>query len=395
MKDSTHTEVCIIGAGAAGLMCGIEAAKRGRSVLVLDKAKKVGSKILISGGGRCNFTNLYINPEAYLSNNPHFCKSALARYTQWDFIQLLEKHHLSWQEKTLGQLFCDQKAKAVVQLLLAECEEYLVKINLESNILSVQKDKLFQVKTNNKIITCDSLIIATGGPSIPRMGSTDFGLQIAKQVGLKNISFTAGLVPFTFDQQQLQGFFKDLAGISLAVEVSCNHQSFKEQMLFTHRGLSGPAILQISSYWNKGDSIEINLLPEIDAYLWLEEQQTQHPNTELKNLLNMILPKRLTYRLCDTYFDNKPIKQFNTKECQQIAKQLHCLQLYPSGTEGMRTAEVALGGVDTNELSSKTFEANKVKNLYFIGETIDVTGHLGGYNFQWAWASGWCAGQFV
>jgi predicted Rossmann fold flavoprotein len=395
MNGISQIDVCIIGAGAAGLMCAIEAGKRGRSVLILDKAKKPGSKILISGGGRCNFTNLHIDPEAYISNNPHFCKSALARYSQWDFIQLLEKHQLSWQEKTLGQLFCDQKAKAVLQLLVDECEQNQVKIRLDTEVLGIHKDSFFQLQTNHSDVICESLVIATGGPSIPRMGSTDYGLQVAKQFAIKNFPFRAGLVPFTFTQQQLQGFFKDLAGISLVVEVSCNNHSFKESMLFTHRGLSGPAMLQISSYWSKEDTLEVNLLADMDALSWLEEQQSAHPNTELKNLLTTILPKRLAYRLCETYFDNKPVKQFNNKELSEIADQLHCLRLQPSGTEGMRTAEVALGGVDTNELSSKTFQTNKVERLYFIGETIDVTGHLGGYNFQWAWASGWCAGQFV
>lgn len=409
------SDICIIGAGAAGLMCAIEAAKRGRSVHLLDQSKKVGSKILISGGGRCNFTNLYVEPGAYLSNNEHFCKSALARYTQWDFIQLIEKHGISWHEKTLGQLFCDQRAKAVVQALLDECEQLNIKISLETHITSVEtiqldSSELFQITTNSKeqvqelvtepktVLTCESLVIATGGPSIPRMGSTDFGLQIAKLYGLKNIPFQAALVPFTFYQsgdQHLHPFFKDLSGISLEVEVSCNNASFKEHMLFTHKGLSGPAILQISSYWKKKNWIEINLLPELEVHSWLLKQQTEHPNTELKNLLATILPKRLANRLCEALLTNKPIKQFTTQELKKTAHQLQNLKLQPTGTEGMRTAEVALGGVDTNELSSKTFESNKVKNLYFIGETIDVTGHLGGYNFQWAWASGWCAGQYV
>ncbi len=407
-SSQLNPDICIIGAGAAGLMAAIEAAKRGRSVRLLDQSKKVGSKILISGGGRCNFTNLYVTPDAYLSNNEHFCKSALARYTQWDFMQLLDKHGISWHEKTLGQLFCDQKAKAVVQALLDECDPLDITISLKTSIRSVESDQhkitnesddktnpLFQIETDSEVINCEVLVIATGGPSIPRMGSTDFGLQIAKQFGLKNIPFQAGLVPFTFSQQHLQNFFKDLSGISLEVEVSCNSASFKEHMLFTHKGLSGPVILQISSYWQKGESIEINLLPDLEVDSWLLKKQIEHPNTELKNLLSSLLPKRLAHRLCETHLKNKPMKQFNAQELQTIANQLQHVNLQPSGTEGMRTAEVALGGVDTNELSSKTFEANKMKNLYFIGETIDVTGHLGGYNFQWAWASGWCAGQYI
>jgi len=397
LADALHADVCIIGAGAAGLMCAIEAAKRGRTVLLMDKAKKVARKILISGGGRCNFTNLYITPEAYLSENEHFCKSALARYTQWDFIQLLEKHSITWQEKTLGQLFCDQKAKAVVEVLLSECEQNDITIHIETTVESISRDddNTFNLQTHLGAISCDSLVIATGGPSIPRMGSTDFGLQVAKQFGLKNIPFKAALVPFIFPQDELNTFFKDLAGISLAVEASCNGTSFAENMLFTHKGLSGPVILQISSYWNKGDELAINLLPKLDAYSWLTEEQKTHPDAELKNKLAMVLPKRLAHRLCETHFNNKPLKQCNEPELLDIASQLQRFIFKPSNTEGMRTAEVALGGVDTHELSSKTFQANKVEGLYFIGETIDVTGHLGGYNFQWAWASGWCAGQYV
>ncbi len=396
-------DVCIIGAGAAGLMCAIEAAKRGRSTLLLDKANKAGRKILISGGGRCNFTNLYIEADAYLSNNQHFCKSALARYTQWDFIQLLEKHGITWQEKTLGQLFCDQKAKAVVDVLLAECDQHQLSIQLETTIDRIEKENdsfiLHASHVSNTEISeeirCNSLVIATGGPSIPRMGSTDFGLQVAKQFGLKNIPFTAALVPFVFSAEELSGFFKDLSGVSLPVDVSCNNKSFKESMLFTHKGLTGPAILQISSYWKKGDEIIVNLLPDIDANNWLVQQIQNHPDAELKTKLATVLPKRLAHRLCETHFNNKPLKQYNETELQDIAHQLHHFIFKPSSTEGMRTAEVALGGVDTHELSSKTFQANKAKGLYFIGETIDVTGHLGGFNFQWAWASGWCAGQYV
>ena len=391
-----HSDVCIIGAGAAGLMCAIEAGKRGRSVRILEKADKPGRKILISGGGRCNFTNLYAAPDAYISGNEHFCKSALARYTQWDFIQLLDKHKITWHEKTLGQLFCDQKAKAIVQMLLDECTEQGVSITCNSAITEIEyKENRFFIHTENDTYSADSLVVATGGPSIPKMGATDFGLRIAKQFSLKNIPFRAALVPFTFPQQQLENFFKGLAGVSVDVEVSCNGTHFRENMLFTHRGLSGPAMLQISSYWNKGDQLLINLLPDIDAKQWLSEQQQLHANTELKNILAQVLPKRLAYRLCETHFTNKPLKQFNANELEKISNQLEQFTVQPSGTEGMRTAEVSLGGLDTSELSSKTFETQRVKGLYFIGETIDVTGHLGGYNFQWAWASGWCAGQYA
>jgi predicted Rossmann fold flavoprotein len=329
LAPNQHSDVCILGAGAAGIMCAIEVAKRGRTVRLIDKAKKAGSKILISGGGRCNFTNLYINPEAYLSNNEHFCKSALARYTQWDFIQLLEKHHITWQEKTLGQLFCDQKAKAVVQVLLDECEQYDITISLETTVNKIENPENFLLQTNSGEISCDSLVIATGGPSIPRMGSTDFGLQVAKQFGLKSIPFRAGLVPFTFPQDQLENFFKELAGISLKVVISCNQTSFTEQMLFTHRGLSGPAILQISSYWKKGDNIEVDLLPDMDASAWLTEQQSSHPDAELKNRLSTLLPKRLAHRLCESYFVSKPLKQLNEPELDHIAKLLHQFVLQP------------------------------------------------------------------
>lgn len=394
-KPLQHTDVCIIGAGAAGLMCAIEAGKRGRKVTLLDKAHKAGRKILISGGGRCNFTNLYISPENYLSSNEHFCKSALARYTQWDFMHFMEQHQLSWQEKTQGQLFCDQKAKAVVNALLDECKRYDITIHLETTVKLINKQDSFTITTDKGMLQSATLVIATGGPSIPKMGATDFGLQIAKQFGIKNIPFKAGLVPFTFPQHELEHFFKGLSGISLPVEVCCNGMCFKEHMLFTHRGLSGPAILQISSYWSKNDTITINLLPDIDALQWLSGQQATHPQASLKNTLAKQLPKRLAQRLCETRFDNQPLNHYPPTTIEHIATQLQALEMTPSGTEGMRTAEVALGGVDVNELSSKTFETHKIKGLYFIGETVDVTGHLGGYNFQWAWASGWCAGQYV
>jgi predicted Rossmann fold flavoprotein len=389
-------DVIIIGAGAAGLMCAIEAGKRGRSVLVLDKAKKAAGKILISGGGRCNFTNLYIEPEAYLSHNPHFCKSALSRYTQWDFISLFEKHQLTWEEKTQGQLFCQQKSKGVVDMLLAECQQHQVKLQLQTEIQDCSKNEhSFRVSTNTNHYHAVSLVIATGGPSIPRMGSSDFGVRVAKQFGLKSIPFRAGLVPFTFSQPDIDTYFKDLAGLAFDTNVRCNGKSFREHSLITHRGLSGPAMLQISSYWNKGDTLDIDLLPDMDAANWLQEQQQNHPDKHLLTVLTDVLPKRLAQRLTETLLSNKPMKQYHQTALQQIAQQLTHWQLTPAGTEGMRTAEVAIGGVDTDELSSKTMEAKKVAGLYFIGETVDVTGWLGGYNFQWAWSSGWCAGQFV
>ena len=388
-------DTIIIGAGAAGIMCAIEAGKRGQRVLLLDKAKKAGRKILISGGGRCNFTNLDTRPSAFLSANPHFCKSALARYTARDFTTLMEKHSLSWNEKKLGQLFCDQKAPALVNMLLDECNDAGAQTILNCEINSVEKNKLFKVISSQGNYESRSLVIATGGPSIPRMGSTDFGLQIAKQFGLKNINFTAALVPFVFSQKIISNHFKSLAGVSVDVEINCNGITFRENILFTHKGLSGPAVLQISSYWRKGDSISINLLPDTNVFEWLIEQKSQHPKAELKTVLSTVLPKRIAISLCEFLIENKTMNQFSEKDLSQLAEQLSHWQLEPTGTEGMKTAEVAMGGVSTNELSSKTFESKKVPGLFFIGETVDVTGHLGGYNLQWAWASGWCAGQYV
>lgn len=396
MQTPKTYDVVILGAGAAGLMCAAAAGKRGRRVLLLDKADKIGKKILISGGGRCNFTNLHVNPAAYLSQNPHFCKSALARYTPYDFLDLMRRHHLSWHEKSLGQLFCDQKAPAIVAMLWAECQQAGVTLHLNADITRIQHtDALFHLQTTQGTFQASSLVIATGGPSIPRMGASDFGCRIAKQFGLKNIPFSPALVPFTLDQALLGGLFAGLAGVSTPVAVSCRNGYFREQMLFTHRGLSGPAMLQISSYWQQGAPLHIDLLPERDAYAWLQAVQQQRPKTELKTVLAEVLPNRLAQRLCETLFPNRPMGQYDTKRLQSIAAQLHAWTLTPAGTEGMRTAEVSLGGVDTRELSSKTLEARKLPGLYFIGETVDVTGWLGGYNFQWAWASGWCAGQYA
>ncbi|MDD5393580.1 MAG: NAD(P)/FAD-dependent oxidoreductase [Thiothrix sp.] len=394
MQITEPYDVIIIGAGAAGLMCAAIAGQRGRRVLLLDKADKIGSKILVSGGGRCNFTNLHVNPTAYLSQNPHFCKSALARYTPQDFLALMHQHNLSWHEKTLGQLFCDQKAPAVVEMLWAECRDAGVDLRLNAEVGEISRNEAnFRLQTAQGRLDAVSLVIATGGPSIPRMGSTDFGVRVAKQFGLKSIPFSPALVPFTFPQDVLEGLFVGLAGVSTEVAVSCGEGYFREQMLFTHRGLSGPAILQISSYWQKGEVIVIDLLPGKDAAAWLQAMQKQRPKAELKTVLSEILPNRLAQRLCESLFPNRPLGQYGEKQLQAIGQQLQGWELTPSGTEGMRTAEVSVGGVDTRELSSKTFEARKVPGLYFIGETVDVTGWLGGYNFQWAWASGWCAGQ--
>ena len=396
MQTTDTYDVIILGAGAAGLMCAAQAGKRGRHVLLLDKAEKIGKKILISGGGRCNFTNLNVNPAAYLSQNPHFCKSALSRYTAQDFLSLMRQYQLSWHEKTLGQLFCDQKAPAIVEMLWAECRTADVALRLNTEIERVTHDATgFDLITTQGHYHSTSLVIATGGPSIPRMGSTDFGLRIAKQFGLKNIPFSPALVPFTLTQEMLDGLFAGLAGISTEITAECAAGAFRENLLFTHRGLSGPAMLQISSYWQKGATVRINLLPGKPVFTWLQTLQKQRPKAELKTVLAEVLPTRLAHRLCETLFPNRPLGQYGEKALQAIAQQLQAWEITPAGTEGMRTAEVSLGGVDTRELSSKTMEARQVAGLYFIGETVDVTGWLGGYNFQWAWSSGWCAGQTV
>lgn len=399
MNHSCHFDVLIIGAGAAGLICAIEAGKRGRRVLVVDKARKAAPKILISGGGRCNFTNLYIEPGAYLSGNPHFCKSALARYSQWDFMGLMEKHQLSWEEKKLGQLFCEQKAPAVVKMLLDECEQVGVEVKLECEVISIDEQAGFNLRTSQGDFNGMSLVIATGGPSIPRMGSSDFGLRIARQFNVPTLPFRPALVPFTFSQPNIDRYFKDLSGISLDTIITCNDVSFRESMLITHRGISGPASLQISSYWREGDKLEINLLPDLDAEEWLMAQQQLRGKAALKTILAERLPKRLAHRLpailSGSLKLDAPLGEISQGELRQFATQLNRWLLIPSGTEGMRTAEVCLGGVDTKALSSKTLQVSGRPGLFFIGEVVDVTGWLGGYNFQWAWSSGWAAGQVV
>ncbi len=376
-------------------MCAIEAGKRQRRVVVLEKADKPGKKIRISGGGKSNFTNLDVTPENYLSENQHFCKSALARYTQWDFMSLMTAAGLDWEEREHGQLFCRQGAQAIIDMLLSHCEKSAVEFRYNVETGNIDRKNAFVVDIGDEKLFAQSLVIATGGPSIPRMGATDYGLQVARQFGLKSIPFRPALVPFTFDSVTQKQFFAGLAGISLDASVRCQDTEFREQMLITHRGLSGPVILQISSYWRKGLPIEINLLPDLDASVWLADLHGQRTRAELKTLLSRKLPKRLAQRLCDQLWSSKPLFQYTLKELENIGRQLNAWQLMPSGTEGMRTAEVATGGVDTNELSSRTLMSKKVDGLYFIGETVDVTGHLGGFNFQWAWASGWSAGQVV
>lgn len=391
MKNS---DVIIIGAGAAGLMCAIEAGKRGRKVTILDHTNKVGKKILLSGGGRCNFTNIHANPNNYLSQNQHFCISALKRYTQKDFENLVCQYKIPYHEKTLGQLFCDNSAKDILNMLLNECEHYGVEIKPNCQITEIKKSEQFHLNSSCGKFECMSLVIATGGLSFPTMGASPLGYKIAEQFGLKVLPTRAGLVPLTLHKKDLD-ILNELSGVSLNVEVSCNNKSFREAMLFTHRGLSGPAILQISSYWQAGQSIKINLLPTRDIIDYLQEKKLTRPKVELKTILSELFPKRFAEILCEHWLNNKPINQYTEKELQQMSNIIHNWQIQPNGTEGYRTAEVTLGGVDTNEISSKTFECKTVSGLYFIGEVLDLTGHLGGFNFQWAWSSGFCAGQYV
>ena len=370
-------------------MCAIEAGKRGRKVLVIEHSEKIGKKILISGGGRCNFTNLNVSPENFISDNPHFCKSALARYTPKDFISLVEKHNIKYHEKKLGQMFCDSSAKGIVNMLEDECNEAGTEILVNCMIEGITKEKKFTVKTNRGEFESESLVIASGGISIPQMGATDFGYKIAKQFDINLTKIVPGLVPFTLKQKE----FSELSGVSLDSIVACNGLNFRENILFTHKGLSGPAVLQASSYWNNGDSIYINILPGKDIKKLISENSAG--KIELVNFLAQFLPKRFTEKWCDMYFKSKPLNRLSEKDIEYISDKTNNWKLVPSGTEGFGKAEVTKGGVDTGEFSSKTMESKKVKGLYFIGEVMDVTGWLGGYNFQWAWASGFAAGQYV
>jgi predicted Rossmann fold flavoprotein len=387
-------DVIIIGAGAAGLMCAIEAGKRGRRVLLIDHAKTPADKIRISGGGRCNFTNIHTTQNNFLSQNPRFCISALKRYTPNNFIELVKKYNIAYHEKTLGQLFCDGSSSQIIDMLLEECKLVGVRIQLNTSVTNIAKNDKFIINTDNdSVIYCDSLVIATGGPSIPKMGATGFGYNVAKQFGLNIIDPRPALVPFTLSDDLLSKL-KELSGVSLDVVVTCNKKSFKEAMLFTHRGLSGPAILQISSYWNQGDAIYIDMAPGIDVLEALKDARINQPKQELHTMLSRQLPKRLAQYISEEY-EGKNLADLSNKQLEKIATNINNWQIIPNGTEGFRTAEVTIGGVDTAELSSKTFESAKVQGLYFIGEVVDVTGHLGGFNFQWAWASGHAAGQFV
>jgi len=388
-------DAIIVGAGAAGMFCAALAGQAGQRVLLLDNGKKPGRKILMSGGGRCNFTNLYVEPAAYLSQNPHFCKSALARYTQWDFIDLVGKHGIAWHEKTLGQLFCDESAQQIVDLLVAECEKGNVTQRLRTEILSVERDDNgYTLQLNGGTVQAAKLVIASGGLSMPGLGASPFGYKIAEQFGLKVLPTRAGLVPFTLHKPLLEQV-QTLSGVSVPSVITAeNGTVFRENLLFTHRGLSGPAVLQISSYWLPGEFVTINLVPECDLAEFLNQQRDAHPNQSLKNTLGMRLPKRLVECLQQLgQIPDVTLKQLNSRDQEKLVETLTAWRVQPNGTEGYRTAEVTLGGVDTHELSSRTMEARNVPGLYFIGEVMDVTGWLGGYNFQWAWSSAWACAQ--
>ncbi|WP_298984719.1 NAD(P)/FAD-dependent oxidoreductase [uncultured Roseibium sp.] len=388
-------DVLVLGGGAAGLMCGIEAAKRGRKVVVIDHARRPADKIRISGGGRCNFTNLHCTPANFLSQNPRFCVSALKRYTQHDFLALVEEHRIAWHEKTLGQLFCDESAKDIIQMLLTELERAGGSLQLETDVRAVDKpDDRFSVSTSKGPLRTKSLVVATGGPSIPKMGATGFGYELATQFGLNVIPPRAALVPLTFSDAN-KDMCGRLAGVSLDANVSFQKTTFREGLLFTHRGLSGPSILQISSYWQEGKPISVNLVPGTDVLDVLKTARQEVPRQDLKTVLGSLLPNRLADELAEVFKLKGRLADQSDKVLRRAGEQLNRWQLTPVGTEGYRTAEVTLGGVDTKELSSKTMEAGKVPGLYFIGEVVDVTGHLGGFNFQWAWSSGHAAGQVV
>jgi predicted Rossmann fold flavoprotein len=384
-------DVIIIGAGAAGLMCAAEANKRGRRVLLLERASKVGQKIRISGGGRANFTNLHASPDNFLSDNPRFCVSALARYTQHDFIALVERHHITYHEREHGQLFCDGSAQQITDMLLDEARGVSVQTAIDVTRVS-QDHNCFIVETDRGSSTAESLVIATGGPSIPKMGATGFGYEIARQFGLKVIDPRPGLVPLTFDADTMAAL-EGLTGVSLGAMVSLGKIAFTEALLFTHRGLSGPVILQISSYWRDGDTIAIDLLPGIDLMQHLKEAKDRQPKKQTQTVLAQLMPRRLAQKMVDWTKCDGRLADISDKTLKHLASQINAWRITPSGSEGMRTAEVTVGGIDTKDLSSKTMEARSVPGLYFIGEAVDVTGHLGGFNFQWAWASGHACGQ--
>ncbi len=385
-------DVLVVGAGAAGLMCAITAAQRGRIVQVIDHANKPGKKILMSGGGRCNFTNTGTTHANFISSNPHFCKSALARYTPGDFIDMVERHGIAYHEKELGQLFCDISSKQIVRMLLDECSAAGVQLRTDCEVTAIERGADgFRVQTAQGEFHSASLVVATGGLSIPSMGASGFGYELAKRFGHELLPTRAGLVPLTLSGKH-QERFAELSGVALPVEARCNGRSFRNSMLITHRGVSGPAILQISSYWQPGDDLRLDLLPEHDALDWLRRMKRERGASELRTVLAEVMPRRLALRLCEQWLKDKPMRQFDEPELKTAASLLSDFPLVASGTEGYRTAEVTLGGVDTRKVSSSTMESQLVPGLHFIGEVLDVTGWLGGYNFQWAWASGHAAG---
>ena len=387
-------DTLIIGGGAAGLMCAITAGQRGKSVLVIEHSNRCGKKILMSGGGRCNFTNTGTTPANFLSANPHFCKSALARYTPANFLAMVERHGIAWHEKELGQLFCDESSKHIVKMLLDECAAAGVRIETSASVdaASTLPEGGFRTVGTLGTIDATTLVVASGGLSIPSLGATGFGYTLARQFGHCVLPTRAGLVPLTLSGKHLE-HYADLAGVALPVSARCGKARFDNALLITHRGLSGPSMLQISSYWEPGKELLLNLLPETNIEAWLLQRQVERPDAELKTILADVFPKRFAQRLCDVWLENKPMRQLSASRLQTMAHLLSHWSIIASGTEGYRTAEVTLGGVDTNELSSTTMESKKVVGLYFIGEVADVTGHLGGYNFQWAWASGHAAGM--
>jgi predicted Rossmann fold flavoprotein len=387
-----RAEVVVVGGGAAGLMCAAAAGARGRRVVVLEHNETVGRKIAISGGGRCNFTNTGTTAKNFISSNPHFAKSALARYTPADFVALVERHGIRYHEKKLGQLFCDESSRLVIEMLLGECEDARVEVRTGCRVHSVRKGELFELETNRGTFESESLVVATGGLSIPKLGATDFGYKLARQFGLKVLTPEPALVPFTLAPGDLDAF-KELSGVSVHARVSAGGAEFVENILFTHRGLSGPAVLQVSSYWSRGEAVSIDLLPGVGARELLEEERASA--AELSTVLARHLPRRFAQSWCELYAPRGPLRNLSAAELRAAAERLNHWRVEPAGTEGFSKAEVTRGGVSTDELSSKTMEARRAPGLYFIGEVVDVTGHLGGYNFQWAWASGHAAGQYV
>ena len=387
-------DVIILGAGAAGLMCAMTAGQRGRRVLLLDHADSAGAKILISGGGRCNFTNLQISPDSFLSSNPHFCKSALSRYTQWDFISLVDRHRIAYHEKSLGQLFCDGSARQILTMLLTECAEAKVDLRFKHKIIDITRSDRFRVESDRGTYTAPALVLATGGLSIPKLGASGFAYEVARRFGLAINEPWPGLVPLRMAGETLD-LCQRLSGVSADAKVSIAQQTFRENILFTHRGVSGPAILQISSYWRDGESISIDLTPDINAEDFLRQRKRARPKAELKTVLAEILPTRLAHALAEEAAEASEMANLPDRVLVTMAARLKHWRLYPAGSEGWAKAEVTVGGIDTAGISSKTMEARRVPGLYVIGEAVDVTGWLGGYNFQWAWSSGWCAGQAV